>query len=191
MGGGDVNLCAINDTVINSRLNPTLVASVINPTFGGEANANSYDSRQGGIAILNAVTGAYVATNLDYTNWYTSAAFDNVGNVYACSTTTNYWRVWSPPGANTNTTTAAENIVVSAPLTITKITSVPTGSPGCATVTIAFSGPSLASTAFNVYESSSVNGTYTPVAGAVITGSSGSYQAVFSNCSTEFYVIKQ
>jgi hypothetical protein len=53
---------------------------------------------------LGAVT--QTLTNIDAGNWYSCAAFDNLGNLYAASTTTNYWRVWSPPGANTNTTTA-------------------------------------------------------------------------------------
>ncbi|HZQ48125.1 MAG TPA: hypothetical protein VFC07_14005 [Verrucomicrobiae bacterium] len=33
-------------------------------------------------------------------------AFDNVGNLYGANPSDNYWRVWSPPGANTNTTKA-------------------------------------------------------------------------------------
>lgn len=57
---------------------------------------------------LGAVTQAL--TNLDAGNWYSCAAFDNVGNLYGASTTTNYWRVWSPPGANTNTTVAAVSL---------------------------------------------------------------------------------
>ncbi len=178
-GGGDTNLTGINNVAINSRTDPTLVAV-----------AMEYGAVTSGIAILSATNmGSYVATNLDSTNYYTAVAFDNVGNAYGCSTTANYWRAWSPPGANTNTTAAVENIVVSAPFKITGITAVPT-TPGCSTVTITFTGPALAASAFSVYGSPTVSGTYTVVAGATITGSAGSYQAVFSNCSTEFYVIE-
>jgi hypothetical protein len=114
-----------------------------------------------------------------------------VGNLYAASTTTNYWRVWSPPGANTNTTAAVVKVVVQAPFAITGITVSPT-TPGCASVTITFNAPgSLAPSAFKVIGSPSIHGTYTPVTGATITGGSGTYQATFSNCSTEFYQIEQ
>jgi hypothetical protein len=189
IGTLDDQLTGINDTVIDSRSNPTLVAVAM---FFGASESDGYVN--GGVALLDAGTGAFVETNLDSVNFYTSAAFDNAGNVYACSTTAYYWRVWSPPGANTNTTVAVAGIVVpgSAPtITITGITSTPTGG-GCASVTINFSatgGPSAST--FVVKGSSALKGAYATVAGATITGGSGTYQATFSNCLTQFYVIAQ
>ena len=189
-GVGTTNdqLSGINDTVINSRSHPTLVAVAM---LFGAPQTNGYDSQNGGIAILNATNGAYVVTNLDPANFYTSAAFDNVGNVYGCSTSANYWRVWSPPGANTNTTVAVAQIVISAPLQITGITAVPAAG-GCSIVTITFTSPtSLPPTRFEVKGSATVNGAYSVVTGAVVTGSNGTYQATFTNCSTQFFVIEQ
>jgi hypothetical protein len=71
----------------------------------------------GKIASGTATTGSVTQglTNMDFGNVYTCAAFDNVGNLYAASTTTNLWRVWSPPGANTNTTTAVVTISIQPP----------------------------------------------------------------------------
>ena len=68
-------------------------------------------------ALGTATTGSVTQglTNMDFGNVYTCAAFDNVGNLYAASTTTNLWRVWSPPGANTNTTTAVVTISIQPP----------------------------------------------------------------------------
>jgi hypothetical protein len=53
-------------------------------------------------------------TNLDQTggDQYTDVAWDNMGNLYALDTTTNVWRVYSPPGANQATTTAVPFIQV-------------------------------------------------------------------------------
>ncbi len=161
---------------------------------GGAPYANGYNGDMGGITILNSTDGSAVVTNLDIDNWYTSVAFDNVGNVYGCSPTVNYWRVWSPPGPNTNTTVSLAQVIVtpSAPvIQITGITATPTGS-GCATVTISFTGPSSlpVSESFNLVGAPALNGTYSAVAGAVLSGSSGAYNFTFSNCSTEFYKVE-
>jgi hypothetical protein len=75
-------------------------------------------------------------------------------------------------------------------LAITGITASPT-TPGCAIVTITFTAPgNLAPSAFHVIGSATVNGVYGTVSGAIITGGSGTYQATFTNCSTEFYQIE-
>ena len=42
--------------------------------------------------------------------YYSGVAFDNVGNLYGANASDNYWRVWSPPGANTNTTVAVVKV---------------------------------------------------------------------------------
>jgi hypothetical protein len=186
IGGGNPGLTAIWDTAINSRTNPTMVAVAM---AGGAAETGGYTGKNGGVAVLSTLDGSLLETNLDISNWYNGVAFDNVSNVYGCSRSTNLWRVWSPPGGNTNTTLAVAQVVITAPFKITSIKAVPTGG-GCSSVTISFTGPSLPASSFQVMESSTVKGTYTAVGGAIITGSAGSYQATFTNCSTEFFVIE-
>jgi hypothetical protein len=160
----------------------------------------------GGIRVLNATNGSVITitngtfteslTNIDWGQAYTCAAWDNVGNLYGASTTRNLWRVWSPPGANTNTTGATAAVLVTfapTPTKITDITAVPTTS-GCATVTITFTGlrALLVSQSYHIVGSPTVNGTYTAVTDAVVSavGTSGTYHATFTNCSTEFYKIE-
>jgi hypothetical protein len=173
----------VQDVVINSRTSPTIVAC---PMAGGSDSTN-------GIRLLDATDGSIVETNLDFGQQYPCAAWDNVGNLYAASSTRNVWRVWSPPGANTNSTVAVPKISVAAAapvIQITSVTGVSTGS-GCATVTINFSGPAAlpVSESFQLVGSSTVNGTYSKVSGAVITAgtSPGTYQVTFSNCSSPAY----
>jgi len=154
----------------------------------------------GGIRVLNAFDGSIVTvtngasvqslTNIDWGQAYNCAAWDNVGNLYGASPTLNLWRAWSPPGPNTNTTLSVAQVIIAPPVfNISSITAVPTGS-GCADVTLTFTAPgSPAASVFTVVHSSTLNGSYTAVPGAVVTGSGGSYQATFSNCVTEFYEI--
>jgi FlgD Ig-like domain len=192
VGAFDNSSCNIKDTVINSRTSPTLVAL---PMLAGNANTFS-----GGIRVLNAADGSILnvtnnalvtqtLTNLDYPNQYSAAAWDNVGNLYGASTTTNYWRVWSPPGTNQATTVAVQTINVIVPTTITQITV--TGS----VVTIKFTAPDDLATAFTLLGSSSVAPAsgYLPVAGATITRlSAGSFQATASTSgATQYYRIKK
>ncbi|EEF60852.1 FlgD immunoglobulin-like domain containing protein [Pedosphaera parvula] len=192
VGSLDNSLCSISDTVINSRINPTMVAL---PMFAGQAGTTS-----GGIRLLNTADGSVLTvtndtgitqtlTNLDYPNQYSCAAWDNVGNLYGASTTTNYWRVWSPPGTNQATTVAVETINVIIPTVITKITV--SGS----TVTINFTAPDGLATAFTLLGSSTVAPAsgYLPVSGATITRlSAGLFQATASTSgSTQFYRIQK
>ena len=198
VGTTNAGLTALNDVVINSRFNPTMVAAATYPVYGGATYTNSqgvsgYGGYLGGITILNALDGTDIVTNLDILNWYTSAAFDNVGNVYGCSPTTNYWRAWSPPGPNTNTTVAVAQIVATAgQFKLGGIAAVSTG-PGSATITLNFTAPGNPPLfTFTVLGSSALNGTFSPIVGAIITGSAGSYQATFSTSSSpEFYEIEE
>jgi hypothetical protein len=202
VGSSDDTDTGIMDTVINSRTHPTLVATPMNESGGTATNFAGYDDLNGGIRVLNVAHGSVVSvtngsgaviqslTNIDVANWYSCAAWDDVGNLYAASPTAHLWRVWSPPGTNTNTTVAVAQVIVTPVIRVTSITAVPTGS-GCATVTINFTARGIsASSVFALLGSSTVNGTYSAVAGAVLTGSSGTYQFTFSNCSTEFYKVE-
>ncbi len=106
---------AVQDVVVNSRTSPTIVACPM--------GAGNDDTNGSGIRLLDAASGAVITvtngngvvqtlTNLDFGQEYTCAAWDNVGNLYAASTTRNVWRVWSPPGPSTNTTVATATVLV-------------------------------------------------------------------------------
>ena len=191
---------SIRDTVIDKRVNPTMVALSL-----GAGNDNGGG---GGIKVLNVADGSVVTvtnssgtvvqtlTNIDWNEAYRCCAWDNVGNLYGASVSLNLWRVWSPPGTNSNTTVAVAKVIVTAALPavqITSVSAVPTGA-GCATVTINFTGPTAlpVSSGFTVVGSPTVNGTYSAVTGVVISAGSGpgSYVATFSNCSTAFFEIE-
>ncbi len=64
-------------------------------------------SAQGSVATIKG-TGPEADTlaGIDTGVYYSGVAFDNVGNLYGANASDNYWRVWSPPGPNTNTTVA-------------------------------------------------------------------------------------
>lgn len=184
VGSGDTNMTAIWDTAINSRVNPTMVAVAM---AAGAPVAGGYSGLNGGIRVLSVIDGSILSSNLDFANWYNGVAFDNVGNVYGCSRSTNLWRVWSPPGANQATTVAAATVRVVQPPHITSI------SVSGGTVTIRFTGdPADLASAFTLLSSTAVTGPYSPAAGAVITGSAGSFTAtVPASGSAEFYRIRR
>jgi hypothetical protein len=196
----------LRDVVIDSRANPKFVAC---PCSTGSAGLTN----QGGIRVLNAVnnygkgfrgtvgdqagqvvtvtngSGVVIQTltNVDIGQAYTCAAWDNVGNLYAASTTRNVWRVWSPPGPNTNTTVAVAQVTLIPPPTITGLTANGT------TVTIGFTGPtnSLA-TAFSLYSSGSVTEPFTLAGGAAISALTppGTFKAVIApSGSTQCYQV--
>jgi hypothetical protein len=188
VGTNDATFEAVQDTVINNRQHPTMVALPMT------AGANGYP----GIRVLNATNGSVVTvtngatiqalTNLDYPNQYTCAAWDNVGNLYGASSSAYYWRVWSPPGINQATTVAVAMVQV---LTSPDITSIVLNG---ANVTINFTaGASDAASAFTLISSATVNGAYTAVNGAIITKvSSGVFQATAGvNGSTQFYRLER
>jgi hypothetical protein len=190
VGTADPTMTAMWDTVINSRVNPTMVAVAM---AAGAAESWGYNGLNCGIRVLNATNGTIIATNLDtianpasLAQYYNGVAFDNVGNVYGASRSANFWRVWSPPGPNTNTTVAVGQVTLIPPLSITHITVVGT------TVTIYFTGPaSAAASAFTLYSSGSVTAPFTAVAPpATITALSpaGNFQAVTTiSGSTQYY----
>ena len=153
----------------------------------------------GGLRILNAATGALV-TNIQQngSNFFLSAAWDNVGNVYGgCFLTNNssgpgLWRAFSPPGTNQSTTLGVPTIQVvgTAPLIITGITT----SNGM--IVINFTGATSDSpSTLTVLSSATAIPTsgYSAAAGASIAQlSSGVFQAtVPMSGPVEFYRIKR
>jgi hypothetical protein len=141
----------------------------------------------GGIRILNFPDGS-VATNIqaDGTVLYISTGWDNTGNVYG-GTGNHLWRAFSPPGANQATTPGLWTVRVIVQPVITNI------SVSAAIATIKFTGdPGDPASAFTLVSSGTVNGSYTPAAGASITGSGGSYTATASATSAlQFYRIRR
>ena len=195
--GSDVNTTSssdptfegVRDMVINSRINPTILAC---PMSGGTDNGAG-----GGIRLLNATNGtvitagSQVLTNLDWNQAYTCAAWDNVGNLYGASTTRNLWRVYSPPGANTNTTVAVPTVNVVAAAVPPAITQIAVSGT---TVTIKFTAPAGTTVSMlTLYSSATVApaSSYAPVSGAVITlVSPGVFQATATTSgSSTFYRI--
>ncbi len=193
---------AIQDTVINSRTHPTMVAF---PMSAGSDNGGG-----GGIRVLNATNGSVISvtngatvqvlTNLDWGHAYTCAAWDNVGNLYAASTNRNLWRVWSPPGGSTNTTFSSPLILSTNAITgggggtntgnsSIKITN---ATRSGTTITIAFtdSANDVAS-AYTLQSATTLKGIYGTTAGATVTGSAGVYSvtATGPTTGTEFYRI--
>lgn len=67
----------------------------------------------GGVRVFNADNGAAVHTMTPAPfHDHTDVAWDNVGNLYLCDNWDSLWRVYSPPGANTNTTVAPQILEV-------------------------------------------------------------------------------
>jgi len=146
--------------------------------------------------VVRATTGAVIQplTNIDAANQYTCAAWDNVGNLYGASTTRHLWRVWSPPGPNLATTTAAAQVIVPTAFAVTSVTAIPVAF-GCMAVTLTFTTVgnfNLAPSAFTLAGSATVNGVYTPTPGALIIGGGGVYQATALVCAgSQFFKIEQ
>jgi hypothetical protein len=131
-------------------------------------------------------------TNLDFRNYYRGVHWDKVGNLYgggarAGGTTPQRWRIFSPPGANQATTPALATLLLTIPPRITNI------SVSGANVIINFtSDPADSAAAFTLLSSGTVNGTYSPASGAIITGSSGSYTATVPKSGPmQFYRIRK
>lgn len=67
----------------------------------------------GAVKIFSAADGSDVQTLTPAAfHDHTDVAWDNVGNLYLCDNADSVWRVFSPPGANTNTTVAALTLEV-------------------------------------------------------------------------------
>ena len=161
---------------IDSRANPKYVSAA----FSGSS---------GGLIIVNAADGTVVTNiNQNLAVYYIGTCFDNVGNVYAGNANAaTPWEVFSPPGANQATTPAVATIQVTVPMAISNI------AVSGGTATIKFTGnPSDPASAFKLLSSGTVNGTYSLAAGAVITGSAGSYTAtVAASSAAQFYRIER
>ena len=70
----------------------------------------------GGVRVFDATNGAGVQTFTPAPfHDHTDVAWDDVGNLYLCDNWDSLWRVYSPPGANTNTTIAPQTLEVGPP----------------------------------------------------------------------------
>jgi hypothetical protein len=127
VGAADSTFYNNYEIALDSRSNPTyLAASVGNP---------------GGIRVLYATNGATVVANLDSANAYWGVAWDAVGNLYGCESTSANVRAFSPPGANTNTTVAYPALtIVSKPTIVQQPQSATRYAGGSATFSVSASG---------------------------------------------------
>jgi hypothetical protein len=177
--GAELNstFCNIAAAAIDSRSKPK---------YGSAA----FNGSSGGLKVFNLSDGT-VVTNIqqDISVFDIGTCFDNAGNVYAGNATTHNWQAFSPPGPNQATTPAVATLTVTAAVAASHITGINVSG---GTVTIKFTGDSsLPASAFKVYSSTTVNGTYTD-ASAVVTGSAGSYTATVAvSGNARFYRIKQ
>ena len=172
-------------------LDPWAIA--VNPTATYVAAARAESNS---VLILDANTGATVATISSNGYPHYAVAWDNVGNLYPCfdvsesaSDSSSIWQAWSPPGANQATTPGLETIhVPGSPATNITITSIVLSGPN---LILNFTGPSSASpSAFMVLGGSVVSGISNLVSSAVISGSGGVFQAtVPANSGGQFYRI--
>jgi hypothetical protein len=172
----------------------------------GVFGASSYVN--GSTTIFYATNGA-VVTNVDLdvsipSKWTTNAVppldpthhldmdcdWDLAGNLYYLDDWPGVWRAVSPPGPNQSTTVALPLVQVvtsGQPLNITGITV--SGSM----ITIHFTaGSSDTAGGFVLLASSTAQGPYSPAAGAIITGSGGSFQATIPvSGSAQYYRIER
>jgi|ERR1035437_1706032 hypothetical protein len=179
VGGSDDTFRQEEALAIDSRTSPKYVSVAMKGASGG-------------VRILNAADGTLVTNiNQNGTVFYVGTGWDNVGNVYL-GNAAHFWEAWSPPGANQAATPAIATVQVTAPATPLHITSIAISG---GTVTIHFTGnASDPASAFTLLSSATVSpqSSYTPAAGATITGSAGSYTAtVPSSGAIEFYRIKR
>ena len=180
----------------------TYVAAACWGVFGASSYVN------GSTTVFYATNGA-VVTNVDLdvsipSKWTTNAVppldpthhldtdcdWDLVGNLYYLDDWPGVWRAVSPPGPNQSTTVALPLVQVVAggqPLTITGITV----SGGM--VTIHFTaGSSNTAGGFVLFSSSAAQGPYIPAAGAIFTGSGGTFQATVPvSGSMQYYRIER
>lgn len=170
-GGNDTNFLGVNDTTIDSRQQPKYVACALN---SGPA---------GGIRILDAATGGVIVTNLDETNLYNVTAWDNVGNLYAASSTSHLLRVFSPPGTTNQATLTGEVQIESA------ISSITLNGPNLVIDFIASRGDSASQ--FTLQSCATVKGTFVDIPGAVPTEISPGFFTVSTttNGPIQFYRI--
>jgi hypothetical protein len=160
-------------------------AIAVNPTASYVAVARA-ESKS--VWILDANSGAMVATISSNGFPHYSVAWDNVGNVYSCfdGESNSVWQVWSPPGTNQATTYGPQTIrVVQAPI-FTGV--VPNGQ----TLVLKFIGPASASASvFTVLSGTAPTGITDVVTNAVVTGSGGVFQALVpSNGPRQFYRVE-
>jgi FlgD Ig-like domain len=120
----------------------------------------------------------------------TDSDWDAVGNLYYLDDGPGVWRAVSPPGTNQATTVALPVVQVIGAVQPLYITSI---GVSASMVTIRFTGGSSdVASAFLLLSAPLASGLYSPAAGAVITGSGGSFQAtVPANGPRQFYRIQR
>jgi hypothetical protein len=108
VGSGDNNMRGASGIAVD----PT--ATYVAVAFLG--SGDGLGRTGGAVKIFSAANGSDVETLTPAPfHDHTDVAWDNVGNLYLCDNADSVWRVFSPPGANTNTTVAALTLEVTDP----------------------------------------------------------------------------
>jgi len=120
----------------------------------------------------------------------TDCDWDAVGNLYYLDNWPSVWRAVSPPGTNQATTVALPIVRVIGSVQPPYITGIDFSA---GILTIHFTGASSdPASVFVLFSAPAVQGPYSPAAGAVITGSGGTYQATIPASGTlQFYRIER
>ena len=107
-GSGDDNLGGASGIAVDPTSTYVAVA------FAGIGDG--FSRVGGGVRVFSAANGAGIQTFTPAPfHDHTDVAWDNVGNLYLCDNWDSLWRVYSPPGANTNTTVAPQVLEVAPP----------------------------------------------------------------------------
>ena len=200
----DWSVPASNDTAGAQGIAVDPTGTYVAACFWGYGSVAPYTD--GNLKIYYATNGT-VVTNFDlgvaYPNKHTiqnaidptqhmgtDADWDAVGNLYYLDDLGIVWRAVSPPGTNQATTVALPVVQVIGAVQPLYITSI---GVSASMVTIRFTGGSSdVASAFLLLSAPLASGLYSPAAGAIITGSGGSFQAtVPASGPRQFYRIQR
>ncbi len=112
VGSGDDNMRGASGIAVDTTATYVAVAFL--------GSGVGFGRTGGAVKIFSAASGSDVHTINpapfpESFHDHTDVAWDNVGNLYLCDNADSVWRVFSPPGANTNTTVAAQTLEVAEP----------------------------------------------------------------------------
>jgi hypothetical protein len=195
VGSGDDEYAGARGLAVDPTGTYVAVAcwGVFDPSLGNINGSTTVFYATNGAVVTNVDLGVSIpsqrTTNLDPTHHVdTDCDWDAVGNLYYLDDWPGVWRAVSPPGANQATTVALPVVQVTGsgqPVAITDIT------VSAGLITIYFSaGPSDTADGFTLLSASVAQGPYSPVAGAIFTGSGGSFMVTVPfNGSLRFYQV--
>ena len=194
VGAGDDSLASLHGVAVD----PT--GTYVAAAGWGVLGTSGY--MEGSTTVFYATNGS-VVTNVDLgvsmpskrttdptRHADTDADWDAVGNLYYLDDVPGVWRAVSPPGTNQATTVALPVVQIMGAVQPLYIASI---GVSAGLVTIRFTGGSSdAASAFLLLSAPLASGLYSSAAGAIITGSGGSFQATVPvNGPKQFYRIQR